>query len=96
MIRGDVKAEEDLPRALPWVALCHLKDKIGGQRVWNFPPLGKGHVDFKKLLRILASARYAGPFSVEIEFQGHPWPPLAAVNKAMKDSHRFLTTLGLS
>src|SRR5436190_11918181 len=23
---GDVKAEEDLPRALPWVALCHLKD----------------------------------------------------------------------
>src|SRR5262249_30270555 len=30
---GAVRAEDDLPCAVPWVALCHLKDKIGGHRV---------------------------------------------------------------
>jgi sugar phosphate isomerase/epimerase len=93
---GDVRAEADLPDALPWVALSHLKDKIGGHRVWNFPALGGGHVDFAKLQRMFRRSRYAGPFSVEVEFKGHPWPPLPAVNRAMAKSYRFLNGLGLS
>jgi sugar phosphate isomerase/epimerase len=92
---GAVRAEDDLPCALPWVALCHLKDKVGGRRVWNFPALGGGHVPFAKLLRVFRRAGYTGPYSVEVEFKGHPWPPLAAVNRALRTSYKYLNRLSL-
>lgn len=93
---GGVRAEDDLPDALPWVALVHLKDKVGGRRVWNFPALGGGHLDFAKILRTLRRGGYSGPYSVEVEFKGPPWPPLEAVNRAMAKSYRYLERLGLS
>jgi sugar phosphate isomerase/epimerase len=93
---GGVRAEDDLPHALPWVALSHLKDKVFGQRVWNFPALGEGHVDFARLLRLFRRGGYSGPFSVEVEFKGHPWPALVVVNQALRQSYRYLTRLGLS
>ena len=37
-----------------------------------------------------------GPFSVELEFQGEPWPPLDEVNEAMRRSYEHLRGLGLS
>ena len=91
-----MRAEDDLPHALPWVALSHLKDKLGGHRVWNFPALGSGHVDFAKLLRTFRRGGYSGPLSVEVEFKGDPWPSLAAVNRAMARSYQYLNCLGLS
>ncbi len=93
---GAVRAEADLPYALPLVALCHLKDKVGGPGVWNFPALGSGHVDFAKLLHMLRRGGYRGPCCVEVEFQGHPWPPPAVVNRALKKSYKYLSSLGLS
>jgi sugar phosphate isomerase/epimerase len=93
---GGVRAEDDLHDALPLVALCHLKDKIGGQRIWNFPAIGGGHVDFARLLRMLRRGGYQGPYSVEVEFKGKPWPPLVVVNRALKKSYRYLNALGLS
>ncbi|HLJ09872.1 MAG TPA: sugar phosphate isomerase/epimerase [Planctomycetaceae bacterium] len=93
---GDTRAEDDLPFAVPWMGLCHLKDKIGGHHVWNFPALGRGHVDFKKLIGMLKRGRYTGPCSVEVEFQGNPWPSPPAVIKALEVSRRHLVRLGLS
>ena len=43
-----------------------------------------------------ATPGYDGPYSVEIEFQGEPWPPLAEVNAAMRGSREHLNGLGLS
>ena len=34
--------------------------------------------------------------SVEIEFDGKEWPPVAEVNRAMKTSYDRLVSLGLS
>ena len=34
--------------------------------------------------------------SVEIEFKGDPWPPLAEVNQAMKTSYDKLVSFGMS
>jgi len=65
-------------------------------RVWDFPAIGEGHVDFKRVLDIMAKGGFNGPMSVEIEFKGDPWPPLAEVNRAMKASHDKLASLGLS
>jgi len=93
---SDLKPEDDLPAALPRAIHCHLKDTAGGHREWNFPAIGEGNVDFKTVLAMFQKAGYTGPFSVEMEFQGDPWPSLEAVNKAMKDSYDFLVGLGLS
>lgn len=93
---GGVKAVDDLPKALPKLVHAHLKDKRGEGRVWDFPAIGEGHVDFARVLAILDKGGFAGPLSVEIEFKGEPWPPLAEVNRAMKSSRDKLVSLGLS
>ena len=93
---GDVKAVDDLPKIAPHLAHVHLKDTTGGKGVWNFQALGSGVVDFARVLEILRDAGYAGPYSVELEFQGEPWPPLAEVTDSMRRSYQHLSSLGLS
>ena len=93
---GDVAAADDIPPIAPYLAHVHLKDKSGGARVWDFPAPGEGHVDFERVLAVLRDAGYDGPYSVEVEFTGEPWPPLAEVTRAMGSAYRYLSGLGLS
>jgi L-ribulose-5-phosphate 3-epimerase len=90
-----VRVEDDLCHALPYVIHCHLKDTVGGHRTWNFPAIGKGRIDFQNVLGQFEAAGYTGPFSVELEFQGEPYPPLEIIDEAMKQSYEFLNKLGL-
>jgi L-ribulose-5-phosphate 3-epimerase len=89
------KAVDDLPQIAPYLAHVHLKDTVGGKDVWNFPAIGTGSVDFERVLQILEQAGYSGPFSVELEFQGEPWPPLDDVTESMRRSYETLRGLGL-
>jgi L-ribulose-5-phosphate 3-epimerase len=89
------KAVDDLPKIIPYLAHVHLKDTVGGKGVWNFGAIGSGSVDFNRVLEILRQGGYEGPFSVELEFTGEPWPPLADVNEAMRQSRVHLNSLGL-
>src|SRR5438270_7720131 len=91
---GD-KAVDDLPKITPYLAHVHLTDTTGGKGVWNFPAIGDGSVDFARVLDILRQAGYAGPYSVELEFQGEPWPSLEEVTEAMRRSREHLNGLGL-
>jgi len=88
------KAVDDLPKITPYLAHVHLKDTVGGKGVWNFPAIGDGSVDFGRVLEILREAGYTGPYSVELEFTGEPWPPLADVNDSMRRSYEHLQGLG--
>ena len=90
------KAVDDLPKIVEHVVHVHLKDTTGGKGNWNFPAIGSGVVDFGRVLEILRAAGYTGPFAVELEFQGEPWPPLADVNDSMRRSYEHLQQLGLS
>jgi sugar phosphate isomerase/epimerase len=92
---GD-KAVDDLPKITPYLAHVHLKDTTGGKGNWNFPATGSGTVDFARVLEILRDAGYDGPYSVELEFQGEPWPPLDDVTQSMRRSYEHLRGLGLS
>ena len=92
---GDT-AVEDLPKIVPHLAHVHLKDTSGGRGNWDFGAIGTGTVDFRRVLEILRQGGYDGPLSVELEFQGEPWPPLADVNAAMRRSYEHLRGLGLS
>ena len=58
------------------------RTRPAGKAYWNFPAIGDGSVDFGRVLEILRAAGYTGPYSVELEFTGEPWPPLDDVNEA--------------
>ncbi len=91
---GD-SAVEDIPKVVDEIVHVHLKDTTGGKGNWDFGAIGSGVVDFAEVLRILEASGYKGPYSVELEFSGEPWPPLAEVNAAMKRSYEHLRGLGL-
>jgi len=92
---GDVQAVDDIGQTVPYLKHVHLKDTRGGFKVWDFPAVGEGHVDFKGVLGELEGQGYTAPFSVEIEFQGMPWPPVEEVHRSMKVSYDTLSGLGL-
>jgi len=91
---GDT-AVEDLPKVVDKLVHVHLKESRGGKGVWDFGAIGGGDVDWAGVARILRDAGYDGPLSVEIEFQGEPWPPLDEVTAAMRASREHLATVGV-
>ena len=87
---GDTRPEGDIASAVYYLTHMHVKDKIGGAGEWNFPTVGTGEIDFGSLFAVADAAAFTGPCSIEIEFLGDPWPPLADVNHAVAESVRFL------
>lgn len=85
-----VAAVDDLPHVADLVVNVDAKDKRGGPGVWDFPPPGDGHIDWPAVVAVLDRAGYAGPLTVEVEFRGHPWPPVERVTDALR---RAATTL---
>lgn len=92
---GGGTALEDLPHVLGNVRHVHLKDHLGGEGDWAFPPLGGGHVELDRLLGILAGSDTQVHASVELEFFGEPFPSLPIVTDAMRVSLTHLRRLGV-
>lgn len=87
---GNTRPEEDVEAALPFIKHLHIKDQIGGKGVWNFPPIGTGDVDFVPIFARLRRAGVQVPASIELEFQGEPWPSPEEITAALVDSRQFL------
>jgi sugar phosphate isomerase/epimerase len=87
---GNVRPETDIVHAVPYITHLHIKDQVGGAGVWNFPAIGIGEVDFGPIFAELEKVGFAGPCSIELEFQGEPWPPLGDVEAALASSRTFL------
>jgi L-ribulose-5-phosphate 3-epimerase len=86
-----VQPETDLPKIAPHVIHMHMKDQRGGQGVDDFPPLGKGEIDFAHLLTTLAHTRYTGPLSAELELKGTRSP--AAEDAIRSSCYQFMADL---
>jgi sugar phosphate isomerase/epimerase len=92
---GGKKCDEEIKSCADIVKYVHLKDKIGGLKEWNFPPVGKGELKLGAFMDYLEGAGYTGPYSVEIEFtESFTMNPKKAgdldiANKAVKDSFDF-------
>jgi L-ribulose-5-phosphate 3-epimerase len=87
---------EDVRYALPRMVHFHLKDKIGGKGVFNFPPTGDGELDIPRLLTILEEGGYTGPVSAEVEFDDKGWPDIEGCRAAARRSVVYLQSIGLS
>ncbi|NSW75828.1 MAG: sugar phosphate isomerase/epimerase [Candidatus Atribacteria bacterium] len=90
---GNTRPEEDITFCLPWVVHMHLKDKRGGYKLWDFPALGKGEIDFRKILALLPQEKRSIPLSVEIEFDGKFDHSREFVDQAVKESFEYLMKL---
>ena len=94
---GGVKAVDDLPVALPKLVHCPSQGQARRGPGVGFPGDRRGpHRLQGACSTSMEKGGFTGPMSVEIEFTGEPWPPLAEVNRAMKASHDKLASLGLS
>lgn len=89
---GNTRPEQDIVAAAPLTTHVHVKDKVGGEGVWNFPAIGTGEIDFVPVFKALGDVGFAGPCSVELEYQGEPWPSLEVVQQDLEKSYRFLRT----
>lgn len=92
---------DDVKTCLPRVNFVHLKDKIGGKGVWNFPAVGSGELNLAGFIRGARSGGYDGPLSIEIEytqdFTMNPKKPgdIEAADRAVRDSYDYLHARGL-
>ncbi len=87
---GGVRPEDDILRCSDRVVHMHVKDQIGGKGSWNFPIVGTGEIDFAPIFAELDRVGFDGPASIEVEFQGEPWPDLDVVTDAVARSAEFL------
>jgi len=86
---------EDITYALPRMVHMHLKDKVGGKGVFNFPVPGTGELDLRRLVQIAVEAGYTGPISAEVEFDERGWPDYDSCRAAAKQSVVNLRAMGL-
>lgn len=86
-----VRPEEDIKAIAPYVIHVHLKDKRGGQNVYDFPPLGKGSIRFEAVVAALDQVGYSGPYSAEIEMHEQLSPE--AEDKVMSGIREFMEGL---
>jgi L-ribulose-5-phosphate 3-epimerase len=88
---GNVRPEEDIKYAIPYMSFLHVKDSGGLYKDYNFPVLGEGTVDFDTIFKLLED--YAGPLSLELELDGKEHP-IEEVNAGVKKCHDFLKRYG--
>lgn len=90
---GNTLPYQDLEETVEYVEFIHLKDKAGLYTEWNFPAIGDGILDFRKIFGILEKTNYRGPISVEIEFTSAGPKNLEEVNNSVKKSYDYLVIL---
>lgn len=65
---GATEPYEDLEASTDSIIGIHLKEKSGAQNEWNFPAIGRGDLDFHRILNILRKKGCTTALSIEIEF----------------------------
>ncbi len=88
-------AEGELEKILPWVASVHLKDTNGVYQAWHFPALGEGVVKFRRIIEMLDSRGYRGPYTLELEGIKNEEPSWDLYSSRVADSVQYLRSLNL-
>lgn len=65
---GAIVPYDDLEASTGSITGIHLKEKAGAQNEWNFPAIGRGDLNFDRILKILKKNGCTAALSIEIEF----------------------------
>ena len=63
---GRIRPEEDFEPALPFAVHFHLKDMGPSNGGWAFTEIGKGVIDYRKILRFMSQQTPPPPFAIEL------------------------------
>ena len=69
----------------------HLKDAMGKFPYFQFPPLGKGNIDFKFVINELKKINYKGVLCIEYEAQVFGWE--LSEDEILKSNYLFVKDL---
>jgi sugar phosphate isomerase/epimerase len=89
-------AVTELKKIIDYVATVELKDHNGQYRVFNFPALGKGVVDFPAVLKVLEEHHFQGPIVLEVEGVTLNGVPMTEdqTKQFIAESVRYIQSLG--
>ncbi len=92
----NVESETALAKVCHHVRHIHLKDSQGDYGQWYFPALGRGGaVDFVRVLQLMSTCGFTGPYSLEIEgIAGEGELPLDAYQQRIVESVAHLRNCG--
>lgn len=88
---GGERPEDDIIGLSPYFGFMHLKEKAGKDDEFNFPAIGDGNIDFKKIFELIKD--YDGSISLEVELTEEKYS-LDEVNIAYKKSYDFVRSFG--
>ena len=63
---GRIRPEEDFEPALPFGVHFHLKDMAPSNSGWAFTEIGKGVIDYRKILRFMSQQTQPPPVAIEL------------------------------
>ncbi|MCD4823516.1 MAG: sugar phosphate isomerase/epimerase [Phycisphaerae bacterium] len=89
-----VTAVGELSKIIDYVASVHLKESLGEYKVFDFPALGKGLVDFPAVFKMLTERGFAGPYTMELEGTEGVEMGEAEQLKYVADSAAYLRSIG--
>jgi len=101
ILYGGKHPMDDLPGVVEYVNYVHLKDKVGIDKVWNFPAIGQGELELDKVVAFLDGKGKSVPLSLEIEYteeftmRDKKEGDLETADRAVADSFRFLKDKGI-
>ncbi len=87
-------AVTELKKIIDYVATVELKDHNGQYKVWNFPVLGTGVVDFPGVLKVLEAHGFRGPITMEVEGIHGVSMNESQTKKYIADSVVYIQSLG--
>lgn len=86
---------DDIKHIAEKVIHIHLKDTTGGEGEWEFCALGEGRVNFPKIIEVLQSVGFRGPYSLEIEGKHGEDLNQEGQRRRMQKSLDYLRQIGL-
>lgn len=98
---GNVRPEEEIKECIDSVKYFHLKDKIGYNKDWNFPPVGYGELKLAEIVKYANEEGFNGPFSMEVEYtesfatREKTEADLVYVNGEMKKAYDYMVKSGI-
>ncbi len=85
--RGRIRPEEDFEPTLPYAVHFHLKDMGPTNGGWAFTEIGKGVIDYRKILGFMSQQTQPPPFAIEL--------PLMLIRDAAFNPRRRNTPVAL-